>query len=468
MTTQTNNFTDGYDVRVSANFGSEEVVLKGESIEIRLSMKIKQAEIYLETHHCSPLMSGDSRKLNETRKVAIKTEQSSNSNVASDKKKNRTSGGGFEGHLGMKDGARLNAKAKSSSELLRAETAAEISSVADQKSTNSEYNFTFISNERIKIGDSRNGLFLQGAEVDNFYAWDISYGPENDKSASVAQLRVRESWIEFFDVREIRTLKKDSATKAISERVLTLVNSKTSKDKKKREFFFILLQHLVFKRLQSSSEKQYATLAADGVFISSEDGEMSPYSFKLDEDTTVLNLTDNVITKFLNANDETAEKIACNPEKFINNRAPINYEFPNSTPTRFFKYIGLELDVVKKATSDILDEAPANQDIYDDVQYFGLNGSTHYDNFSLNEAGSDVLAKVHRKLKGNKILVAHQIDRKVFLTKNKHKKQLIKSIQNKYYTELGSDLQLSDRKRKAVIAFEWLELLNMLDHIYLG
>jgi len=69
LRTPTNNPTEGYDLLLSATFGSARVILSGEDLEIDVDFSLTSADIELEFVRCeyAPVNTGDGARVQETK-----------------------------------------------------------------------------------------------------------------------------------------------------------------------------------------------------------------------------------------------------------------------------------------------------------------------------------------------------------------------------------------------------------------
>lgn len=236
LTTRSNRVTEGYDLSVSAYFGSEKIRLSGSDFSVTVEISIQKAQIDLEFLHCTT-------SLNKLNKEDISAERKI---VEKQSTKRRKSGRGLifvEGQYSS------SLKGSGVAEL---EHEATNSNDAELDISRELKNWEMLSARSIMVGTVSNPL--SGREIVDLEAWRVIPNSNSQRSGVVGILSVRENWI---NIVEIDT---DSFGGRIGKKAKNLFRSK---DKRKQELFDVLLQHLSAIGLSTKKHPGQAILAIE-------------------------------------------------------------------------------------------------------------------------------------------------------------------------------------------------------------
>jgi hypothetical protein len=262
--TDANNPNDFFDLRLSAAFGSEYVLLESGDDKFEVEICIRKAEIVLDPVNCGlhALASEhtDAWTGNQWETAGYEDSKSIDSSAAVDLSKAVPTG--FKGEIAAS-----------------AKHATANSFTAQQELLP----WRLQSAEVIQIGylpDFKRELL--GRIIDESISVRVTPNDRGKKVGVLARLRVRERWIDIKDVR----------TRKVSERLGDFISGLGSQEpnvKRRLELFERLLAHLVHIQLQDEAEMKDATLAASAVVFSPATERMvgvpspsSPNTIKID------------------------------------------------------------------------------------------------------------------------------------------------------------------------------------------
>ncbi len=236
LRTKSNRVTEGYDLSVSAFFGSEKVVLTGGDFSVNVEISINKALIDLTFVRCAPtLIDTDKGDFSNERQIEQKL-------TATRRKKRR-------GSLLVSGGLSATIQGNGSAELGYETTS---SNDAELEISRSWRNW-----ERIRSGTVMVGTVvgdLEGMEIDDFVGWRVVPDDTTSSSGVVASLSVRENWIKIVEVDS------ESFTGRIGRKAKDLFKSNNMR---RQQLFTLLLRHLSTIGLSRPSNPNEAILAVE-------------------------------------------------------------------------------------------------------------------------------------------------------------------------------------------------------------
>lgn len=236
LRTKSNRVTEGYELSVSAFFGSEKILLTGGDFSVNVEISIDRAQIDLKFVRCAPsLLDIGKGEFSDERKIEQKL-------TATRRRKRR-------GSLLVKGQLSASFQGNGSAELGYETTS---SNDAELEISRSRKNW-----ERIRSGTVMVGTVvgdLEGMEIDDFVGWRVIPDDTTSSSGVVAFLSVRESWINIVEVDS------ESFTGRIGKKAKDLFQSD---NKRKQQLFALLLRHLSSIGLSRPSHPGQAILAVE-------------------------------------------------------------------------------------------------------------------------------------------------------------------------------------------------------------
>lgn len=231
---KSNRLSDGYNLSVSAFFGSEKVRLIGGEFSVDVKISIDRARIQLEFVKCTPsLLEIDDPTNSDTRVIS--------ENSSSERRR--------------KGSQNISLKA-SSSDLHGADVGGQLGFEAENtgasgaEMTRQRRNWQRISETSVLVGTAWPGL--DGMELDELLGWYVIPDSQSERSGVVASVCVREDWINFVDIQV------DSLRGKIGEKAKRLLESR---DQTRKRMFALLMRHLATEGLNSSKNPNEAVLA---------------------------------------------------------------------------------------------------------------------------------------------------------------------------------------------------------------
>lgn len=238
LRTPTNNPTDGYELMMSASFGQEWVTLKGDGFEFRVNFAVTSADIELGFRNCTASLIEETR-LEEAR-TTVK-EQSSAQN-----KYNLAAGGEISAsQIGATGRGFLRGAAERTG----------ISSMSVQRSV-SRPDYHRTGPNTIQVGPA--GDLLRGHVVVDYKGWRVRPNETTCMSEVIARLKVRENWIRFDEVEVI------SSPPLFMDRLRDIFSRE---DRRRRDYFKVLLVHLTQTALAGYQDGRTATIAANVLVV---------------------------------------------------------------------------------------------------------------------------------------------------------------------------------------------------------
>jgi hypothetical protein len=242
LRTPTNNPTDGYDLMVSATFGTERVTLKADEFEIDGNFSLITADIELEFARCTYSLI-DSEQGGRTEEWKATTKHKSTNHQKAD--------GSVGAHLSGSVVGSISGNAHTRAQYL-ASSSSSVTTVRER----TQYEWHRLGGNAIQVGPT--GEPLDGPVVTDFAGWRVQPSSTSVPSGVVARIKVREEWIKFEDVR----FRKTPALY-----VQRLKNLLTPQQRKRREYFQLLLRHLAQSELREHQDGLHATLAAHVLIV---------------------------------------------------------------------------------------------------------------------------------------------------------------------------------------------------------
>lgn len=240
LRTTANNVTEGYDLLLSASFGHERVVLKGNGYELGVDFLLTSADIELKPLGCSiAVIEGGDRA--DDGKTTIQ-DQSSRETKWSGHAKFAASGSSAEG-ASMSGGIGGQYEMRGASK-----------STTSRKVEKHDWGRT--GPNTIKVGPT--GYPLDGLMISEFKGWRVVPASTKAISAVVAHLKVRENWIKFENIRQITSPEK------FGEKLRHFMSTA---DARQRRCFEILLAHLAQSGLSRHQDGRAATIAIHALVV---------------------------------------------------------------------------------------------------------------------------------------------------------------------------------------------------------
>jgi hypothetical protein len=347
-----NSLDDGYALRMTVSFGTDEIRLETESHLIIAEMSLKQARIELEFVGCNPSFSDlYSEKLeNEQTEITEKQTSTTAGRV--------NHSGSLGGSLNISPPNSITGSMKASA-ALSGEDSVEV--VKERSSTQTHSGFRHTSIANVVVGDNQNSDALKGTVVGDYEGWRV-FPKTEGRSGVLASLKVKQNWIDF---KKVTTEKKKNAQTKSSklEKWFSMVSLGTAE---KQDLFETLIKNLVYFKLQRPAEKNYATLSCSVLVVEPETGDFlaKPSQVEVIE----FSIRDQLFEDFISAENETkARQIAENPYSYMLPK-PI-YEFPQCSPAEMLHRLDVrkpkglmeaprswEQETIRVATDQDIDE----------------------------------------------------------------------------------------------------------------
>jgi hypothetical protein len=246
--TVSNNPSDYFDLRLSASFGKEVVLLDSGGDLIEVSLCIKKAEIKFNVVnaelHLFELLERDSESW-------IGKEESLNSRL-----KGRSAEAGS--HIGID----LNSSGDNSASVRAAASMKVHASEAAQTiMTRPVLPWRLLSDDTVQLGYLDDfDRELSGRIVDENISVRVKPTDSAKKVGVLARVRVREQWIEIADV----SIRKGSSK---LKKYWAGLNTKSKAGEERRRLFNRLLAHLIAVALQEVGDQKNATIAAAAIVM---------------------------------------------------------------------------------------------------------------------------------------------------------------------------------------------------------
>lgn len=244
--TRTNNPSDGFDLSLSASFGSERIEIKSDDFEMDVELQVKSATVELNFVNCTPHPL-------EVDAVRYSEQWSTASTERSSKSSREGMSGSVQAEVSGAASKGASAKGSLFSKWSK-EGAAEFASNTEIKRKQQDWHLLGI--DAVKVG--RTGLPLDGPIIADLTAWRVKPKGPSSSCAVLARVKVREDWVEFENPR----------FSSLRGRLRSKLNDLLLPDAKlKRTQFLALIRHLVQVQLQSASEQSEATIAIAGLVL---------------------------------------------------------------------------------------------------------------------------------------------------------------------------------------------------------
>jgi hypothetical protein len=251
LKTPTNNPTEGYDLQLSATFGKERIKLISEEFEIEVDFSMNQANIEMSFKGCdsTEINDGHGGRVEEYRRTV--TQQI-----------------GARAHTATRIAAGLNVSMSNVRPAAQVdgkmEKASTIASATKQEIVRHDWHR--LGGEAIKVGPI--GQHLDGPMITDFPGWRVTPHRSDVVSGVVARVKVRASWLNFDNVEVIKSPLR------LRDKLKMLM----SQDTKRKEYFNLLLRHLVQTELRGHQEGPDATIASHVLMVRPHaQRAMSPY-----------------------------------------------------------------------------------------------------------------------------------------------------------------------------------------------
>ena len=236
LKTPTNNPTEGYDLLLSATFGKERVKLISEEFEIEVDFSMDTANIELSFRGCdyTEVKTAQGGRVEEWRRTVT--------HHLGDQIRGTASLGGS---LSANPVAVI-ATARAAGTL---EKSAAGSSSIKQEIT--RYDWHRLGGDTIKVGPT--GQYLDGPMITDFHGWRVTPHNTTDISGVIARVKVREHWLRFENPEILR-----HPARLVDKVKMLMSHAQT----KRRQYFNLLLRHLVQTELRGHQEGTDATIAS--------------------------------------------------------------------------------------------------------------------------------------------------------------------------------------------------------------
>jgi DNA-binding CsgD family transcriptional regulator len=240
LRTTANNVTEGYDLLLSAAFGKERVVLKGNGYEIEVDFSLTSADLELRPLACSMAVIEEGDR-SEDSKTTIHDQSSRETSWRADAK--------FHGSASTRETATAGAS-----------LGAEYHTMGMSKTTTSrkteKLDWGRTGPNTLRIGPTTQAL--DGLMISEFKGWRVTPASTKTMSAVVAYLKVRENWIKFENISHI------TSPARFSEKLRRFLSTD---DARRRRCFEILLAHLAQSGLNRHQEGKAATIAMHALVV---------------------------------------------------------------------------------------------------------------------------------------------------------------------------------------------------------
>ncbi|WP_299723081.1 hypothetical protein [uncultured Tateyamaria sp.] len=228
LATRSNRLTEGYDLSVSAFFGSERIELTGGDFGVSVQISIERAQIDLEFVRCrASLVDDPTSQLSDERLVEERTTM----------RRDKSSSAGFLLGASSKADAQLEAGFD-----VKGQVAG--SGAYERNVVRNRKNWQRLNAQTILIGTIPGDL--DGMELDNFLGWRVFPEVTDEPSGVIGTLKVREAWINFINV------KNTSFKGRIGHKARKLFESN---DQNRKRMFALLLRHLSTTGLSTRSSR---------------------------------------------------------------------------------------------------------------------------------------------------------------------------------------------------------------------
>lgn len=258
LRTKSNDVTDGYDLALSACFGSERVRLRCPDFEVDVRLSIRKAEIVLvfprsDMRPLETLRSADSEGW--TRSEAKKASN------RSEKKSGVTTKGEFN-----VDHKSLTAAGSLSGKFERTTSGALEDTIELKRALSS---WRAVSNDTIALApptdvkkSNTEGEYLEGQVIPELTGWHVTPRSKTDVSGVIARINVREDWLNFTDPEY-----SFQASKTANWFKTQIESLFTPERALRRKYFMLLLERLAHQRLAELSGTSEATIAIDALVV---------------------------------------------------------------------------------------------------------------------------------------------------------------------------------------------------------
>ncbi|WP_147436032.1 hypothetical protein [Litoreibacter meonggei] len=240
LTTRSNRLTEGYDLAVSAFFGSERIELAGGDFAVSVQISINRAQIDLEFVKCRASL------------VDAPVPHLSDERVIEERVSTRRSASGRAGFL-----LGASSKAGGQGEVgFDIKAAVEGSGSLERDGTRKRKNWKRLNAQTILIGTVVGDL--DGMEVEDYVGWRVIPETLDEPSGVIGSLKVREAWINFIDV------KNGSFKGRIGDKARKLFESN---NQNRKRMFALLLRHLSTKGMSTQSSRPDEAVLAVFPFV---------------------------------------------------------------------------------------------------------------------------------------------------------------------------------------------------------
>ncbi|GAD57609.1 helix-turn-helix domain-containing protein [Limimaricola cinnabarinus] len=266
----TANHADGeFEIRMNASFGVDIVALRTGSGDVEVEIEIRQAEVVLKEHGCLLQHGHHYYEYFSPRPIEKRYIEEANTER--------------EGSLGQ-DGNLLP----------RISVRGVKKGLKSAAWDDSDIGFRHPELRTVIVGDWRKGSALSGTFPRTYSGWLASRSNGSEASGVLAKLNVRKNWI------EIRRVEVGDAKTAIGRAIQSVRSLSPKRSAPKMELFSDLVRELIYLQLQSSDQKDLATLAAAGLVVA-ERGAFRPIAAQASK--CRLEAPGHVLLRMLNAPD---------------------------------------------------------------------------------------------------------------------------------------------------------------------
>lgn len=282
LSTPNNYFNDGYEIQISAFFGTERVSIYVEDVELSTIISIQKAEVVIQELRSQISVLNVQVEQRDTEHKRTQVNEFSDSKM-------RTGKLGGEGSASL---SKASSSISGSLERSRKKQSVSKEIIEDTKTLRS---WDLIADRIVRIYEG--GQDLDGVLLPNVALWKAFPDTTSSVTGVFARIRVRENWITFRETRHER---------GKGRLALTLEKVFSSENQRKKDLFEVLIRHLSLKGLQEPDERRQATLAVTAIVVRPEKEAL--YSVP-PEDRASIRLPSEPLISFLEADDGEEETV---------------------------------------------------------------------------------------------------------------------------------------------------------------
>jgi hypothetical protein len=239
LKTTTNNVSEGYDLQLSCTFGKERITLVSEEFVIDVDFSMNKANIELSFQHCNFAEINDTPRVEEYHRTISEHAGKHSSALAK-----------LAGHLSLgPTGAAGHGRADAT-----VQRSAASSTVTKQQIVRHDWHR--LGSDAIAVGPT--GHHLQGPMITDLRGWRVTPHDTDRVSGVIARVKVRETWLNFDNVQFVKS------PAGLMDKVRKLM---TDPQSKRKQYFNLLLRHLVQTELRDHQDGTDATIASHVLLV---------------------------------------------------------------------------------------------------------------------------------------------------------------------------------------------------------